>query len=215
MTLRKFLRFFKHFGYYMKKDFRWLKNKLTKNREASNPVVDKGLKKFIKELKSIKQSTGSDHVVHRGNYYYICDKNKPYEFYKIWREGNVMHVLKKKNEKQFTVNPGSDKKHNGQIAIETVFNMSNEIEITDDEWFVIELGSKSNLSVVESETDGTKTYKIYQKCGVQRPRLEYTISWTSDHGIYFTTVAISRGNMKRALSLHYYPLQTIMQGCKH
>ena len=41
MTLRKFLRFFKHFPRYMAKDFRWLKNKLFGKKEKKTAVIEK------------------------------------------------------------------------------------------------------------------------------------------------------------------------------
>lgn len=210
MTLRKFLRFFKHFGYYMRKDFMWLKNKLKANKKTE---TEKALAKFTKELESIKKITGSTKAIVRGNVYHVCFKNAPYKLYKIWREGDVMHVLRNNKEKLFTLDPGYEHKHAGLIAIEKAFSVVNAPN-NDDEWFAIELESKSNLSIVETEIDGVKTYKIYQKCGVQRPRLEYVLDWTSEKGVYDTHLTVSRGKLNYILKLHYYPMQALVNVCK-
>ena len=210
MTLRKFLRFFKHFGYYMRKDFMWLKNKFKANKKTE---TEKALARFTKELESIKKTTGSTKAIMRGNVYHVCFNNAPYKLCKIWREGDVMHVLRNNKEKLFTLDPGYEHKHTGLIAIEKAFSVVNTPS-NDDEWFAIELESKNNLSIVETEIDGVKTYKIYQKCGVQRPRLEYVLDWTSEKGVYDTHLTVSRGKLNYILKLHYYPMQALVNVCK-
>ena len=166
MTVRKFLRFFKHFPYYMKKDFRWLMNKLKGNKK---PVVkeNKNMTKFCKQLKKIMNDCQNTQVIKYGNFYYACFKNKFGKFYKIWKNNEKFYINLDNKTTSFVINTD---KTLSDIFIENGITVS--YSGTDDENFTILLKSKSNLSA----TKENNVYKVYQTCGSQKPRLLYRIT---------------------------------------
>lgn len=207
MTLRKFLRFFKHFPRYMKKDFMWLINRFRKTKDTAtkenkrNTVTkeNKGIAKFSNKLKQIMKDCSNEYAIRYGNFYYVCFKNSPYEFYKIWKNTNMVYVTL--NNKKWTFDIGHDQNTLSEILIKS--GMIIDTCGTHDQDFAILLKSKSKLSAVKVDN----VYKVYQTCGTQKPRLIYKIDWVCSDNFYYTNVVESGHTYK--FNLTYDPIKIL------
>lgn len=208
MTLRKFLRFFKHFPRYMAYDVKWLVKKISgKGKKTDNQTVPK---KFVKVLNKIKKKTGTDHAIKYTTSYYIAFKNKPYSFYSITRNGNTVTVtLNGKVQKQMKFSSLVD----GTIGswIETVFKIWNHTDCAfDAELFAIRLMTPQH-SILDKDDDGT--YKVYVKQGNQPLRLRYRISYKYPPEIGEYIVYARDSNKGKELTFHvpYDPMLVLNQ----
>ena len=203
MTLRKFLRFFKHFGYYMRKDFRWLKCKLS-GKKVSNSNINGAPKAFIKILNKIKKTTKTDYFIRYGNKYYIPYAKEPWNFYEIYKTEDTVHIT------EVTTFTDSRLYEDGLLAewISEVFIRRSEE--CNDELFAIKIKSLGNAFMVKETKDNVSLYKIYVKYGSQRPRLIYTINYIdNENGTYKTCVHSSKGGVDTEYELTYFPMQVL------
>lgn len=213
MTLRKFLRFFKHFGYYMRKDFRWLKQKLSKketsalNKSRKTKSSDENAmpKSLAKVLYKIKKDTNSDCFIKYGNKYYVPYANEPWNFYEIWRADDTIHIT--------GVTTISDSRvcEDGMLSkwLSEVF-VSYFDRSCDNEIFAIKIKSLNNAFMIKETKDDTSFYKIYVTYGSQRPRLVYTINYIDkENGTYETHIHSSKKGVDSDYLLSYFPMQVL------
>lgn len=209
MTVRKFLRFFKHFGYYMRKDFRWLKWKLRErknnklSRKAHRAFEKKTkitIERFNKLLNNMYSKAitinGSDKKfkVDIGNNVYIPFKDKK-KYCKFFVEnGNIVVVMPNKTEK-------FECEHFGDLTWKDLVSKKFECSNLDSEkfdgkayYFMIKFKELSNKTIVrDSNFEDSSCIKIYQTYGKQPKRLTYTINWNvNEEGMYCVTIKKSR-----------------------
>ena len=214
MTLRKFFRFFKHFRYYMRKDWKWLKNKIRtrkieKQKRKIKKNLDAQLAKFKTALEQVIRTRKTKEFVYMRNAYYVIDQSKPHVWTKIYRENDVWYMTDGFSTKKFVVgNPYGMKSHPGTELINSMF-VKPDIIYDGSDVFTVLISDLRSISVLDDSNskDGMKSYRIYHLYGKQRPRLEYVIEWHEDS--WKVTVHDSRRKSVYSLDLKYDP-QIIM-----
>ena len=206
MTVRKFLRFFKHFPYYMKKDLRWLKKRLSR-KSRTEECANGAPKLLMKALKKVKSETGSAYAIRYGSKYYVPFKNAPWDFCEVWRECDT--VMVKIRGKGYATVICSNVDEDGVLGqwISELFTISDG---SPAEMFAIRVKGLSNTSIVEEKRDGRSFYKLYVTSGSQRPRLTYTIDYIDkENGVYETHMRSSKGGVEITYGLPYFPMQVL------
>jgi len=209
MTLRKFFRFFKHFGYYMRKDWKWLKNKMRTHKIEKQKCkiknnLDVQLAKFKTALERVIKTRKTKEFVYMRNAYYVIDQSKPYMWTKIYRENDVWYITDGFSTKKFVVgNPYGMKSHPGTELINSMF--VKQPSIVDR--FTVLISDLTSISVLDDSKDDMNSYRIYHLYGKQRPRLGYAIEWHKDS--WMVTVHDSIRKCVYDLNLKYDP-QIIM-----
>lgn len=218
MTLRKFFRFFKHFGYYMKKDIRWLKDRRIAKKNAKLEKKNAAIKAkeqakqekkyagFVSELNRIYSVTKVGTAILKRHKYYIPYASDIRKFAVIWRTGNIFHTLVDGIEKTFDLGPDDNGKHPAVDKIKENFGVVTDFR-NDDTMFALEICDMNNSYCVEE----SGVYKIYQISGKQKPRLMLTIS--SD---LFGSVKVkySRGQSTQVLKMTHDPAEVIKRYIK-
>jgi len=204
MTLRKFLRFFKHFPRYMRYDIMWLKNKVFKKKTRKDDDMPE---EITKAFKKIKRKTNADHFICIGNKYYVPYKKKPWDFYEITYENNHVHISNGVEEKLIELPPFAYKSGIVYTWLSKFFDSYGyDFKSFDDEMFAIRIKRLKNTSVVESGD----LHKVYVKHGAQPPRLRYTIYYLNrDNGKYDVRMHDSRNNSDMVYHLSYDPLMIL------
>lgn len=179
MTLRKFFRFFKHFGYYMRKDWNWLVRR-HQNKKACREAKkqDARLEKFKAALNKVAEKMHQDKYVFCRNSYYIIDSRAPWTWTKIWRNAGTWFIQYGKKTRTFEIGEFEiDEQNIGTNTLKSIFTESTN----PADSFTVLIGDLTNVKFVETVTgegnERTFWYKVYHLYGKQRPRLEYTISW--------------------------------------
>ena len=204
MTLRKFLRFFKHFPYYMKKDFNWLKRKINvkksiRHAKKIEAVNKKNSEKFVSVVKTLvsKLRDGNTKVFYfaKGKYLFLLSSVHKYDYVKMWKNEDTLYIQDvNKKVKKYAIPANIEWTHLVKEEADIGLPENKDDKLIELMMLVTTIRDM-NCTSVEKENDNT--YHIYRKYGKQPARREYTIKFTGPNDLneYEITVKTSRGGI--------------------